>query len=162
MQSEARRELDRARYYRDREKRLAAVHVYQECNKDKIKARAALYRENNKVKVNEARKKWANQNPIRTKRIKQAWCARKKLFDPRMTADLVQEVYEDNIKQYGTLTCVICDKPIKFGEDTLEHNVPLSRCGNHCKDNLGVAHKVCNDLKHTQTIEEYKQEVYCG
>ena len=162
MQSEARRALDRARYYRDREKRLAAVHAYQECNKDKIKARAKLYREINSAEVNEARKKWAKQNPVRTKRIKQAWCARKKLLDPCMTADLVQEVYEENIKRYGTLTCVICDKPIRFGEDTLEHNVPLSRGGNHCRNNLGIAHKVCNDLKHARTIEEYKQEVYYG
>lgn len=162
MQSEARRAWDRARYYRDRDKRLSAVHVYQECNKDKIKKRAKLYRENNSIKLNEARKRWANQNPIRTKRIKQAWYARKKFFDPNMTANLVQEVYEENIKLYGTLTCVLCNKTIKFGEDTLEHNIPLSRGGNHCKNNLGVAHKVCNDLKHTRTVEEYKQEVYCG
>ena len=36
-----------------------------------------------------------------------------------------QQVYEDNIKQYGTLTCYLCEEKIEFGLDNLEHKAHL-------------------------------------
>jgi len=57
--------------------------------------------------------------------------------------------------KYGTLTCVLCDKPIKFSDDSLEHLTPLSRGGTNNYDNLGIAHKKCNYKKHTMTLEEW-------
>src|SRR3990167_4216203 len=41
----------------------------------------------------------------------------------------IQLVYEDNIRKYGTLTCYLCLRQIKFGNDHLEHKIPLSRGG---------------------------------
>jgi len=72
-----------------------------------------------------------------------------------LTKEIIQRVYEDNIKKYGTLTCCLCFKPIEFGKDSLEHLTPLSRGGSNNYDNLGIAHLVCNIRKQTKTLEEW-------
>ena len=69
---------------------------------------------------------------------------------------IIQQVYEDNIKKYGTLTCYLCLKPIEFKQDCIEHKIPLSRGGTHSKDNLDIAHRSCNCKKHNKTEEEYR------
>ena len=78
----------------------------------------------------------------------------------RLTKDLtlatVQQVYEDNIKFYGTLTCYLCLHPIPFGNDHLEHKTPVSRGGGNNKDNLGVSCAHCNRKKNSKTVEEFK------
>ena len=76
----------------------------------------------------------------------------------KLLLQTIQSVYEDNIKRFGTLTCYLCLKPIEFGEDSLEHKIPLSRGGNNTKDNLDIAHKNCNSSKHNKTEEEYRNQ----
>jgi 5-methylcytosine-specific restriction endonuclease McrA len=68
----------------------------------------------------------------------------------------IQQIYEDNIKQYGTLTCYLCLKPIEFGKDSLEHKTPLIRGGTNEYNNLAIAHRSCNSKKHAKTEEEYR------
>ncbi len=68
----------------------------------------------------------------------------------------IQLVYEDNIKKYGTLTCYLCLKPIVFGNDQLDHKIPVSRDGNNEYENLGVACAQCNGKKNNKTVEEYQ------
>lgn len=67
----------------------------------------------------------------------------------------IQLVYEDNIKKYGTLTCIYCITPIQFGQDTLEHRIPLSRGGTHNYNNLAIACKKCNFTKNDKTEQEF-------
>lgn len=74
-------------------------------------------------------------------------------FDLKM----IQNVYEDNIKKYGTLTCYLCLNPIEFKKDHLEHKTPVSRGGTNEYNNLGVSCKECNFRKHTKTEEEYRR-----
>ena len=68
----------------------------------------------------------------------------------------IQLVYEDNIKKYGTLTCYLCLKSIEFGQDNLEHKIPISRGGTNNYDNLEIAHRLCNVKKGAKTVNEYK------
>ena len=75
-----------------------------------------------------------------------------------LTIQTIQQVYEDNIKRYGTLTCIYCLNPITFGKDTLEHKQPLSRDGTNERSNLAVACQRCNCRKHNKTEEEFKEE----
>lgn len=70
-----------------------------------------------------------------------------------------QMIYEDNIKKYGTLTCILCLKTIGFGEDSLEHKTPIKRGGTNEYSNLGVSHLKCNISKHTKTVEEYQNYI---
>ena len=76
-----------------------------------------------------------------------------------LSKEIFQMVYEDNIKKYGTLTCMLCLKPIGFGEDSLEHKNPINRGGTNEYSNLGVSHLRCNMSKHTKTVEEYHEYI---
>lgn len=73
-----------------------------------------------------------------------------------LTKKLIQLIYENNIKKYGTLTCYLCLKYINFGDDNLEHKIPISRGGINEYNNLAVAHKNCNCKKHSKTEKEYR------
>jgi 5-methylcytosine-specific restriction endonuclease McrA len=75
-----------------------------------------------------------------------------------LSVKTIQEIYEENIKKYGTLTCIYCIKPITFGQDTLEHKTPLSRGGTNEKKNLAIACAICNSKKGNKTYEEYAQQ----
>lgn len=77
----------------------------------------------------------------------------------KLSLQTIQLVYEDNIKRYGTLTCYLCLKPIEFGQDSLDHKIPLVRGGSNNRDNLDIVHKLCNSIKHIKTPEEYKEYV---
>ena len=85
----------------------------------------------------------------------------KYIFTKRMGGELsiktIQQVYEDNIKKYGTLTCYLCLEPIQFGKDHLEHKTPLSRGGTNARRNLDVACQRCNCKKHNKTEAEYRK-----
>jgi len=70
---------------------------------------------------------------------------------------IIQQVYEDNIKKYGTLTCYLCLKAIEFRKDHLEHKTPLSRGGTNAIENLDIACQHCNNTKHTKTEAEFRE-----
>lgn len=71
-----------------------------------------------------------------------------------MTVQTIQQLYYDNIKKHGTLTCYLCLKPIKFDKDVIEHKTPLSRGGTNEKKNLAIADRSCNAKKHMKTETE--------
>ena len=75
----------------------------------------------------------------------------------KLTIKTLQLVYEDNIKQFGTLTCYLCLNPIEFGKDELEHKTPITRGGTNEYNNLGIACKSCNSSKHDKTEVEYRR-----
>jgi hypothetical protein len=76
----------------------------------------------------------------------------------KLSIHTIQMIYEDNIKQYGTLTCYLCLQPIEFRKDHLEHKTPLSRGGDNSYINLGIACAKCNMKKHNKTETEYKKK----
>ena len=78
----------------------------------------------------------------------------------KLTIQIIQRVYEDNIKQYETLTCYLCLKSIEFGQDSLEHKIPLSRDGTNKYNNLAIACQKCNSSKGKKTEEEYRKRVF--
>lgn len=75
-----------------------------------------------------------------------------------LTLRMIQQVYEDNIKKYGTLTCIYCQEPIQFGSDSLEHKTPVCRGGTNKYENLAIACICCNKRKNRKTVEEYRKE----
>ena len=72
-----------------------------------------------------------------------------------ITIKIIQEVYEDNIKRYGCLTCIYCLEGIMFGKDHLEHKQPLSRGGTNHKNNLAISCSKCNLKKNNKTYKEF-------
>ena len=77
----------------------------------------------------------------------------------KLTFEIIQTVYEENIKKYGTLTCYLCLIAIRFGTDNLEHKTPISRGGINSIDNLEISCRDCNYRKHDKTLEEYTKEL---
>lgn len=78
-------------------------------------------------------------------------------FAGNLTIQTIQTIYEANIKKHGTLTCYYCKEPIVFGDDQLEHKIPVSRGGTNKYINLTVACKSCNCKKNNKTEEEYME-----
>ena len=138
---EIRRATNRKYYHDHKDKMLPATREYNR-----------LHRERKYV----LRRDWAKNNP---KAIRAYKANRKERFKKagRLLKAQVQQVYEANIKLYGTLTCYLCVKPILFGDDSLEHVIPLSRGGNNAFENLQVAHLRCNQLKHNKTEAEFRK-----
>lgn len=96
---------------------------------------------------------WRKKNRERYLAIKRKYnFKRRKMGD--VSLDVLQDIYEDNIKCFGTLTCVYCIKKIKFGEDTVDHIIPLKKNGNHNKDNLVISCRSCNSIKKDRLYEE--------
>jgi len=153
------------RYYQNNKDHYAK---WRQDNKEYIKRENKRYRKEHKeyyIRINkqycldnkerkaEYNKKY-NQTPIGKAMLKVRKHKRRALLKG-LTKETIQRVYEDNLKKYGTLTCILCNKPIAFGKDSLEHLTPVSRGGSNDYENLGVAHLNCNHKKHTKTLEEW-------
>lgn len=123
----------------------------------------------NKSSCAERHKLWAQTHVEENKIIKNRYCKtqrgklvrrvnnrRRNILLRNLTVEVVQQIYQENIIRFGVLTCELCFKPVVFGEDSLEHFVPLKRGGSNERVNLGVAHSLCNSIKGSKTLEEYK------
>jgi len=111
------------------------------------------YRQDNKEYLAERQKQW--RQTFSGKASNKAGVYNRRAMTKDLTIEIIQRVYEDNIKKYGTLTCYLCFNPIEFGNDSLEHSIPLTREGSNDYKNLGVAHKICNCRKGTMTLGEW-------
>jgi hypothetical protein len=145
-------------YHNNKEKRTAKIKEWQSKNKERWTALIKNWRIENK-EYHKQKSDWKKAN----KRRVVLYAERRRSLEVNageLTLEKIQRVYEDNIKKYGTLTCILCNKAIMFGEDSLEHLTPLSRCGSNEYDNLSVAHKICNSGKGNKTLIEWRD--YCG
>ena len=132
---------------------------YYQDNKEHILKYNKQYQQNNKEKRAEYIKPYMKawyQTPS-GKASSKAHHHNRRISEKGLTKETVQRVYEDNIKKYGTLTCVLCGKPVEFKDSSLEHLTPLSRGGSNLYENLGVAHLTCNLRKYIMTLEEWRQ-----
>ena len=136
-----------------REARLRAMSKYNKTNS--AKSSKNRYKLKDVYRKSQLRYNLSLKGRISSKVRKHKRRNRCKNAEGIITKKLLQCVYEDNIKKYGTLTCVLCNKPISFGKDSLEHLTPISRGGSNNYNNLGVSHLKCNMKKFTKTLEEW-------
>ena len=61
--------------------------------------------------------------------------------------DVIEDVSRDEIAERDNHLCHICGGWVSAHDMTLDHVVPLVRGGVHTKDNIKLAHKVCNSRK---------------
>lgn len=118
------------------------------------RAKCAEWVRKNPEKMRAYRKKWA----VRNRELLRMYCNARRHTQRalgKISSRIIQMVYEDNIKRFGTLTCVLCYQLIQFGQDSLEHLVPISRGGTNDYSNLGVSHRKCNSAKYNMTLEEF-------
>lgn len=123
--------------------------------KEKYKIAKKIWHEKNKERRYAEYKEYRKANPDKMRiRDYNRSCLEKSAG--KLTVKTLQEVYEANIKKYGTLTCYLCLEPIEFKKDHLEHKIPLSRGGTNRKENLDIACNKCNLSKKNKTESEYK------
>jgi 5-methylcytosine-specific restriction endonuclease McrA len=125
---EAKRQQDRASYYRHIEARRAASISY----KTRHKLRIAQYRRARMQENAKARLAHAEAQRRRT--------AQKK-------AQAVGVVSYDAILIRDGLWCHICSQRVLAEELSFDHVVPLARGGAHSMSNIRVAHRRCNSAK---------------
>lgn len=179
-------EYDRQRYRRLREAIRARTHRYYHQNKDKISERekakrktapeeirakereyyhanvAAILRSRDKYRERENAKGREYRKKHRLRYLCHARNRRKKLSgDAKILPETAQRVYEANVLRHGRLTCYLCGEAIAFGDDSLEHKVPLSKGGDSLFCNLDVAHRRCNFRKGQKTETEYREWLKC-
>lgn len=136
-------------------------HYYREKwrlkNKERNRIVDKLWREKNReifnAKSRVRLKLYRLKNPLKVKVMNH----KRRVSTRLLTLDTIQQVYEENIKKYGTLTCYLCLNPIDFGKDHLEHKTPISRGGKNNRDNLDVSCQYCNCRKHDKTELEYRE-----
>ncbi len=104
------------------------------------------YYQSHKQEAYENATKWRAENKDKVRLYNKAKKLRRRAVG-FITKDTIQRLYEDNIKQFGTLTCSLCGNPIKFGEDSIDHKKPISKGGNNDYCNLAIAHLICNKRK---------------
>ena len=142
------------KYYQDHKECKAKYDKqYNKINKEYRAKKSKLYRKENFGYFTEHMKQY--RKTLVGKAIAIADRHNRRALTKDLTKEIIQKVYEDNIKKFGTLTCYLCNKPIAFGDDSLEHSTPLSRGGNNNYNNLGIAHLNCNISKHAMTLDEW-------
>lgn len=147
-------QIQRKQWEKDhKEHRVKYMSQFRQDNKDYLLGYQKQYYQDNK----EHRLKWAKQyrQTPAGKLSRKTNHHNRRIALKGLTLAIVQRVYEDNIKQFGTLTCVLCGKPVEFKDSSLEHLTPITREGTNDYDNLGVAHLICNIKKGTKTLEEW-------
>lgn len=140
---------------------------YRKTYKNKIKLRKAIYQKSTKGKEKISNWQKSSKNyriyrkyyrqSLKGKLSYKIYRHNRRLKEKGLTIRVVQLVYEDNIKKYGTLTCYLCELSIPFGKDHLEHKTPLSRGGTNEYNNLAIACQKCNCSKHSKTETEYRR-----
>lgn len=88
--------------------------------------------------------------------------ASRKLRNERMPSrqTIIRRRYARELKEYGAVTCGICDFPIVREKDlTVDHVTPKVLGGRNSVANFQPAHLVCNQLKAAQPDYKLTTEV---
>lgn len=147
-------QIDNPSYYSDYDKIYGKQ--YRVKNKERLLVLGSIWRDKNRELSNSYAREWGKKNKEKRKAIVKACKLRRRAIG-YISYKTIQQIYEENIKHYGTLTCYLCSKSIVFGDDTLDHIFPIARGGTNDKSNLAVAHRSCNSRKNTKTLEEYRK-----
>lgn len=131
------KELDRRRYIRDKEKRLAQGKEYYERNKDRIKIYKAKWHAENQEKVRASR--WRRKSL-------------KKQADGWFTGKDIERLFQ---AQKGK--CIECKICIKGGYD-IDHIMPLYLGGSNYPSNLQLLCSKCNRKKSYKDPIEWANE----
>jgi len=176
-------------YFKNREKRLSYHNNYNNINKSKQKEwrknnneeQAKYHKYNsilNKKRINNNSKKWYGDNKekhnkkvkeyqhtFKGKIVKKAADSNRRLIlknCSKLNKKVIEQIYEENLKQFGVLTCELCFKILFKKDISLDHSIPVCRIDEFCIDlnkmeNLKIAHNRCNKTKNSKTLDEWFQ-----
>lgn len=144
----------REEWAKKREEYKKYYKIYREKNKDKIQKWQKKYRNKNRDRIRQFSKNFRLRHPERVKLNSIVQTFKRRTIG-KITIDKIQRIYESNIKKFKTLTCILCYRPIRFKDDSIDHKIPVKRGGTNEYKNLGVAHLICNRKKGIMTLGEW-------
>lgn len=147
------------KYHNNSEYRKSVIEkntIYCKKNTVKIRERRRIYsigyRNKNRIKLRKYCREYYHKNITKMRKKERE---RTLLRRYGITIELLQKIYEENIKLFGTLTCYYCKEKIIFGNDHIEHKIPLSRGGLNTLENLTISCPLCNFTKGRKTDLEF-------
>jgi 5-methylcytosine-specific restriction endonuclease McrA len=132
---------------RVREQQYAAPH--REANKTRMRAYYAEHREEVRQKV----KAWKAANPKKVRAGNKAWeAANPEKVRARRARRRARENNAPRVERFTVLeiaerdrwVCHLCHKKVTRTTWSIDHLTPLSRGGAHTRDNVALAHVLCN------------------
>lgn len=115
-------------------------------NKDKVRLSREKYVSSHKDKIRRDNQKYYQEHKDEIRTHKHNYRARKRNA-------FVETVRFVDIALRDGLQCYLC-KQGKGEKLCLDHVIPLSKGGLHCKDNIKLAHLTCNNKKRARFLEE--------
>ena len=168
---DAKRAYDAARYLGSRDVVKARVRVYAEANKAAVSRRAKAYREKhrahlaakdrvryagNRARRNAMNREWRRAHPesraLHVRTWKNSHPEKNREYKHRREARLrgavqIERFTKTEIYERDRWICGICRCPVLRGEESIDHVVPVSRGGQHTRDNVRLAHRLCNNRR---------------
>ena len=149
---EERKEYFRKRYVENKEEidKKTSEWAKNHPEKKALYARRSYHKNPEKMKA--SHRKWMKANPEKNRLYH--FRRRANGYD-KIDIDILDKVFENNIKEYGVLTCIYCEIPIGDKKKVIDHLTPISRGGDNSYENLGVACFSCNSSKKDKTYDEF-------
>jgi hypothetical protein len=144
-------------YEANAEHAKAKARIWNASNPDLKQRQSMAWYEANKGRALEMAKAWRSANPDAVREISRASALRRRA---RKAAGVVEDFALSEIWEREQGICWLCETeidPLKKWphpeSKTLEHVIPLARGGSHTRENVALAHLVCNLRKGTQIID---------
>lgn len=118
----------------------AISKAWREANPEKWRAIREAYVRNNLAKEKARHLRWTRANPHMV-------TARNSRRRSQLLGAFVEDVDVAAIYDRDGWLCGICGHPVKRGQESLDHVIPLSRGGMHESTNVQIAHRSCNSAK---------------
>lgn len=146
--AERRRAKDRARYWANPERAKEEAKRYYEANAEARRVYAAQYRATNPEKAKASQRKYRESHP-------EQHIAQEHLRRARRTGvQIVETVMPNVVFERDGGICGICREVVFEQDRTIDHIIPISKGGEHSYANTQLAHRRCNEVKHT-TLPEH-------
>jgi len=151
-------------YYLLDKERLVALHRSWRAKHPHKEAEYARKRRATHPEVRERDKQWAVNNPDKFRAYRQKWISDPENYQRKLIMNAKRRaikrgvaINDFTIDDWNVVLCqheyrcVYCGK--EFPTLTQDHVIPLSRGGNHTKDNIVPACRSCNSRKGNRLIE---------
>jgi 5-methylcytosine-specific restriction endonuclease McrA len=134
----------------EKTKRFAIYRRWYEKHAKAIIEKYRTWRRNNPVASRDRTNKYRRSHPELTRAIAKVWCHKRRAWKLDRVATLTKREWEQVLKAHNGL-CMRCQTSENI---SMDHIVPLSRGGNHTKENVQPLCRPCNSRKKNRLESE--------
>lgn len=140
----------------NREKVLSDGRAYATAHREEARQKARRWYRENTERARAANKEWKRRNPERFREMQSAAGYRRRA---RLAGVACEDFTRAEIYDREQGRCGICGEHVERSLATLDHVRPISRGGSHTRDNVQIAHGLCNSRKGARLPEELTDAV---